>query len=194
MKLSIVIPTYNSPLLKRALDSIPYDEDLEVIVVDDGSTDDTMNLLKNYNVEVIHLEKNSGTGVARNIGLDHCKGEYTFGLDDDDFLYTDEFRRAMKQLDGTDLVYIDVKVNSGDTWNLNPSSRGVLCAFWSKFVRREFMGNLRCIDDHGKLNGDWYFTDELLKRRHTEKYTHIVAYHYNHPRVGSQLWKLHHDS
>ena len=41
MKLSIIIPVYNLPdLTKRALDSIPYDEDLEVIVVNDGSTDD----------------------------------------------------------------------------------------------------------------------------------------------------------
>ena len=195
MKLSIIIPTYNnSALLKRALDSIPFDEDLEVIVVNDGSTDDTKELLKNYNVKAVNFTENKGTRIARNTGMDLMSGEYMIHLDDDDYFHTDELRKAIKELDGTDLVYIDLTVNSGDVWELNPSSRLVLCAFWSKFVRTEFMGDLRSIDDEGRLDGDLYFTKDLIKMNPTEKYTHIVAYHYNHPRVGSQLWKKQHGS
>ena len=194
MKLSILIPIYNLPeLTRRCLDSIPYDEDIEVIAIDDCSTDD-MSFLKDYEdrAKILYNEKNLGTGTTRNMLLDLCQGDYIFGMDNDDYLLTENFRKAIKELDGTDMVYIDVRVNSGDVWRLNPSSRGVLCAFWSKFIRRDFTNGLRCIDDHGEFNGDWYFTDELLKRPHTEKYTNIVAYHYNFPRRNSLIWKKNH--
>lgn len=195
MKASIIIPTYNnSSLLKRGLDSIPFDEDLEVIVVDDNSSDDTLDVLKDYDVKVISLDENYGPNHARNIAMDHCTGDYIIGMDDDDYFYTDEFRKALKELDGTDFVFIDCKVNNGDVWGLNEDSKYVLWAFWTKFTRRDFIGDYRAPENVLKYAGDMLFFQELFKKPHTQKFTHLVAYHYNHPRVGSMLWKRDHDS
>ncbi|MBQ2658620.1 MAG: glycosyltransferase family 2 protein [Erysipelotrichaceae bacterium] len=190
MKLSIILPVYNLPnLTKRALDSIPFDEDLEVIVVNDGSTDD-MSFIKEYPVKYISYDENVNVGHARNIALNECRGEYIYGLDNDDYLYTEEFREAMKELDGTDMVFVNVKVNGGFVLELNEQNKHHYCAFWSKFVRRDLIGNTRCLE--AQELDDYYFNEEIMKKPHTEKYTGIVAYHYNFPREGSIIWKRNH--
>jgi len=84
---SIIIPTYNRrELLKRAIDSVLSQTiaDFEIIVVDDGSTDNTLEL-KNQYPDVIFLhQKNQGVSVARNRGIEYCNGRYVCFLDSDD--------------------------------------------------------------------------------------------------------------
>ncbi len=86
---SVSIPHYNSPvLLGRMLKSIPEREDIQLIVVDDGSSEENVNALKKLqhkNLELVLLEKNKGGGYARNIGLQHAKGEWFISVDADDF-------------------------------------------------------------------------------------------------------------
>ena len=184
------MPVYNLPdLTKRALDSIPFDEDLEVIVVNDASSEN-MDFIKDYPVKYISYEENKGCGHARNTALDLCQGEYIFGMDNDDFLYTDEFRKAMKELDGTDMVFINVMVNSGTVLYITPETKIHYCAFWSKFFKRELMGDTRCRE--AMMLDDYYFNLDIMNKPHTEKYTDIVAYHYNFPREGSIIWKRDH--
>lgn len=184
------MPVYNLPeLTKRALDSIPFDEDLEVIVVNDCSTDD-MSFLEKYPIKLITLETNKGCGYARKLAMDVASGEYLYGMDNDDYLYTDEFRRAMKELDGTDMVFVNQRVNGGYVFELSEDNKHHYCAFWSKFLRREFIGDLRPPEIN--LLDDYRFNEELMKRPHTEKYTGIVAYHYNFPREGSIMWRKDH--
>jgi glycosyltransferase involved in cell wall biosynthesis len=88
---SIVIPTYNrAPLLKVALDSVFYQKftDYEVIVVDDGSTDGTLEMLKSYGDKIkVLTQQNSGPGTARNLGAGVAKGEYLAFLDSDDIWF-----------------------------------------------------------------------------------------------------------
>lgn len=88
---SIIIPHYNIPdLLMRCLKSIPLSEDIQVIVVDDNSSD-TDTYLERYPelsrpyLEFIRTTKGGGAGYARNIGLDHAKGEWILFADADDF-------------------------------------------------------------------------------------------------------------
>lgn len=85
---SVIIPTYNrASLLKEALDSVFSQtfSDYEVIVVDDGSTDETLEILKSYGDKIQALtQKNSGPGAARNLGAEIAKGEYLAFLDSDD--------------------------------------------------------------------------------------------------------------
>ena len=88
---SIVIPTYNraSTLMKavRSVFAQSY-TDFEVIVVDDGSTDDTCAALAPFRERITYLEQgNAGPGAARNLGLDHAKGEYITFLDSDDLFF-----------------------------------------------------------------------------------------------------------
>lgn len=90
-KISVIIATYNTAdYLKECLDSIFYQtlKDIEVIVVDDGSTDNTALILKEYCKKYNNLvrlyQENQGAGIARNYGIICSKGEYMIFMDPDD--------------------------------------------------------------------------------------------------------------
>lgn len=104
IKLSIIIPVYNRETrIIKALDSIPIRDDIEVIVIDDCSTDGTMSVLESYDkypIIVLKNEVNSGPGIARNKGIDKAIGEYVTFLDSDDWLVTDNVSLFLDQYDG----------------------------------------------------------------------------------------------
>jgi glycosyltransferase involved in cell wall biosynthesis len=85
---SVIIPTYNrAQLCKKAVESALFQtyRDIEVIVVDDGSTDDTREVISNLDSRVHYLsQKNSGVSAARNLGMQSARGEFIAFLDSDD--------------------------------------------------------------------------------------------------------------
>jgi glycosyltransferase involved in cell wall biosynthesis len=84
--ISIVIPTYNSSRFMPALlDSVfkQVDDAVEVIIVDDCSTDDTIEIVKRYPTRVIQMEQNGGPAKARNRGVQEARGDIIFFLDSD---------------------------------------------------------------------------------------------------------------
>src|SRR5690242_20704176 len=86
-KVSLIIPTFNRPhLLPRAVASaLRAGSDVEVIVVDDASQDDTASVCRKLrNIEYVRLERNQGVAGARNAGLLASTSEYVAFLDDDD--------------------------------------------------------------------------------------------------------------
>jgi len=88
MNISVIIPTYNrAHALGRALDSVLAQSypAFEVIVVDDASTDETADLLANYQgIQIIKLTTNRGVSAARNAGIGQARGEWIALLDSDD--------------------------------------------------------------------------------------------------------------
>jgi glycosyltransferase involved in cell wall biosynthesis len=86
---SVIIPTYNrSDVVCRAIDSALTQtyKKLEVIVVDDGSTDETPATLKRYGDRIVSLvQQNAGPSVARNVGIRRSKGDIIAFLDSDDY-------------------------------------------------------------------------------------------------------------
>lgn len=95
MKISIIVPVYNTcNYLSRCLDSLVNQEiyqDIEIIVIDDGSTDESPEIIRKYakqytNIKPIFLPFNTGVSTARNIGLNTAKGEYIGFLDSDDYV------------------------------------------------------------------------------------------------------------
>lgn len=92
--ISVIIPVYNvKPYLEDAIESVIHQSytDIEIILIDDGSTDGSGEICDRYQkidsrIIVIHQE-NKGLSVARNVGLDLCKGEIISFLDSDDFFF-----------------------------------------------------------------------------------------------------------
>lgn len=108
--LSVVIPAYNAAgYIEKCLNTIINQniKDMEIIVIDDGSADGTLELLKQYktrysNVRVVSVTQNKGVSHARNIGLRIARGKYITFVDADDYLEADMYRTmlcAMKQYD-----------------------------------------------------------------------------------------------
>lgn len=192
IKISVIIPCYNQQdLVTKAMDSIPKRDDIEIIVIDDGSIDNTWDSLMEYrrqhediiNLIYLYNEENKGVAYTVNRGYDVAKGEYIVLLGSDDYFYTDKFEEIISELDGTDLVYFDLKVNNGDVWDVSDDSKYALCGS-VKFMRRDFVNKTRCPEN--KIWGeDVDFFNELLAKDPTEKFTHIIVKHYNYPRSGS---------
>ena len=93
-KISVIVPIYNDDrYLHECLDSIINQtfEDIEIICVNDGSTDESLNILKQYEsrdfrVKVISQE-NKGVGAARNAGIKISSGEYIYFIDADEIIW-----------------------------------------------------------------------------------------------------------
>lgn len=101
-RVSVIIPTYNrSRLLQLAVESAfaqTYRE-VEVIVVDDGSTDDTAEAMARYDGRFIYLRQaNQGVAAARNAGIQAASGDYLTCLDDDDLILPDKIERQVQLL------------------------------------------------------------------------------------------------
>ncbi len=101
---SVIIPVYNvRPYLREALDSVINQtyQNLEIIIVDDGSTDGSGEVCDEYKadsrVRVVHQE-NQGLSGARNTGLDHMTGEYVAFLDSDDAFHPDMVGTMMEAM------------------------------------------------------------------------------------------------
>lgn len=100
---SVVIPTYNrADRLEKAVRSVLEQtySNLEVIVVDDGSTDHTRQVIEEIQDLRLHYvwQKNSGACVARNYGVTQARGSYIAFHDSDDIWYPDKLEKQMKQL------------------------------------------------------------------------------------------------
>lgn len=111
--ISVIIPMYNSQLyIEECIRSVQLQtiKELEILVIDDGSTDDSRiiveNLQKNDERIVIYYQQNSGAGVARNTGINYAKGEYLSFLDSDDFFYQKDALEKMINACISNNVYI----------------------------------------------------------------------------------------
>lgn len=121
---SIIIPHKDIPnLLMRCLKSIPVSEDIQVIVVDDNSSDADTYLerypeLSRPYLEFIRTTKGGGAGYARNVGLGHAKGKWLLFADADDFYVDDMYDIIVSDVDSeADVIYFKKKSVSSDNIN-----------------------------------------------------------------------------
>lgn len=104
---SVVIPTYNrAHLISRALQSVLCQtfSDYEIVVVDDGSTDHTLEVIKAFQdtrIEYVRLERNRGPSLARNVGIQAARGEWIAFLDSDDEWLPRKLELQVARLEGT---------------------------------------------------------------------------------------------
>lgn len=137
IKISIIVPIYNTGIyLNKCIESLLNQtlRDIEIILVDDGSIDESGNICDRYaqndhRVKVIH-KKNEGVSIARNIGIKKAKGEYIGFIDSDDWIKLNMYENLYNYAknEKADIVFCDVttvyddKKNEPDTFtNLNKS-------------------------------------------------------------------------
>lgn len=131
---SVIVPAYNAvSYVPQCLDSLLSQsfKDIEIICIDDGSTDETLDLLRAYEqkdprVSVLK-QNNAGPGVARNNGIDAARGDYLYFLDADDFCHPDFLEKALQTAKETDADVVvcrfnlynqNVKVEISPAWTL----------------------------------------------------------------------------
>lgn len=153
MFLSIIIPIYNTEkyldeciqsLLKQDISA----EDYQIICVNDGSTDGSLNILQKYEAETSNIivvnQKNSGVCVARNAGIDIADGDYIWFIDSDDYIEKDILGNLMHKAysENYDRVifgnyyFIDGK-NSTEGMTVNTSWSDSIV--WRSIFKREFI-------------------------------------------------------
>lgn len=158
MKLSIIIPVYNEvKYIRRCLDSVYANEDVEVIVVDDGSNDGTSEILEEYKDRFTIKRKtktNFGVSWTRNVGLLEAEGDYVTFLDSDDEMSKGGIEKLLFAIDrgleeGHNIIQFNHWRANGEekstkfynhpglyTLNKLPQ-KWVLC--WNKLYRRDFL-------------------------------------------------------
>ncbi len=159
--ITVIVPVYNTaPYLRRCLDSVCGQTytNLEIICVNDGSTDDSASILAEYaardaRVKVIS-QPNAGLSAARNAALKVAMGEYVTGVDSDDYMEPIAYQEIMQLLRErpVDIACYGFLVEEGDKtipcriYDSVGYHRGsdveieeITCSFWSKLWRREFL-------------------------------------------------------
>ena len=103
-KISVIIPTYNrGHLILKSINSVLNQtyQNIEILIIDDGSTDNTENLIKdlhNDKIKYIKLKDNKGAAFARNIGILKASGKYVSFQDSDDFYHIDKLEKQYYNL------------------------------------------------------------------------------------------------
>ena len=130
-KISVIIPVYNvEKYLHQCLDSVINQtlNDIEIICINDGSTDSSLEILKDYKKKdkriIVIDQKNAGQSVARNAGLDIAKSNYILFIDSDDWIELDTLKNLYDVMmsENVDIVMSRFEVvaeNQTDSGNIN---------------------------------------------------------------------------
>lgn len=186
---SVVLPIYNvSDYLSECLDSVINQtyRNLEIICVDDGSTDNCLDIIKRYSVKddriVILEKKNGGLSSARNFGLKKAKGEYVYFLDSDDKISDDYIYNMIDALfkSGRDFdiicnttitkIWDDCKTKKNKVYLDNGvfnyisilGRKGYPFSVWSKIYKTSFLKQNNLSFKEGVIFEDFEFAYKIL--------------------------------
>jgi glycosyltransferase involved in cell wall biosynthesis len=182
-KISVIIPVYNTEkYLPQCLDSVLKQslQDIEVICVDDGSTDASLTILREYakkdNRISVFTQKNLHAGVARNLGMKHAHGKYLYFMDSDDWLEDNAFLKMYEkaEADQSDILNFsfygvrDEKKSPTticcikDEMNLDipvmAKCRILGATVWTKLFLRSFIESNHLQFEEGRASNDVYFS------------------------------------
>lgn len=202
--ITVIIPVYNTaPYLRKCLDSVcgqTYTH-LEIICVDDGSTDDSASILKEYaardaRIKVI-LQENQGVSVARNAALKIATGEYVTGVDSDDYLELNTYEWVISKWDAAaDVVCYGTLLEGGDedkkaqmeSWLRLPAAgwrkaedmkiEELNDCFWNKLWRREFLCSIGVVFPEGLRYEDSAFSHMAIPLAKDFFFVPEKLYHY----------------
>ncbi len=183
MKISVIIPAYNGEkYIAQCIENVLCQtyKDLEIIVVNDGSTDRTAEIAAGYPGVKLVSQQNQGLSVTRNNGAKVATGDYIHFLDVDDLLGRDYYERMVEALDpgvDVDMVFGGFVNEAQLDFSLSYSDRLLLVSLedkisvtnapqmgyaWRYLIRREFMEKAGLQFEPGRLIEDMPFTLEAV--------------------------------
>ena len=210
--ISIIVPCYNTEdYIEQCLDSLIHQsyKNLEIILVNDGSTDDTDAKIQPYlsddRIKYI-IQENKGLSGARNTGLDIMKGEYVCFVDSDDFLHKDYVKTLYENLIKTDadisicdflLYYDDAPVDIEtlpveETLDVKSRDEGMdyidtyglkYILAWNKLYKAYIFDNIRY--PLGKLHEDEFVAHHIFYKTNKSVFTSRKLYSYRQGRKDS---------
>jgi glycosyltransferase involved in cell wall biosynthesis len=193
---SIIITTYNyaqyvERAIRSALDQTIDNEQYEIIVVNDCSTDETTEVLQNYETEVriFNLEKNLGLAGARNFGIKKAKGQFVIFLDADDYIHKELIRlqkiflEENNTLDAVSVDYYLVDERGKHLKHVNAQENPIACGI---MFRKDFLYNIGLYDEGFRAR-----EEEDLRIRWVDKYNiyNIILPLYRYRMHDSNLTK-----
>ena len=180
-KVSIIVPVYNvEKYIEKCLDSLINQtiQDIEIIVVNDGSKDKSAEIVKKYQnkypEKIIYVEKeNGGLSDARNFGLPHAKGEYIAFLDSDDYIELDMYEKMYKlaKKENSDMVECDFyweypNKTKKDIGQIYTNKKEMLAkarvVAWNKLIKRSVLEEAKVQFPKGYRYEDVEFTYKLI--------------------------------
>ena len=199
--ISIIVPIYNaSKYLKKCLDSLVNQtkKELEFILINDGSTDDSESIIKSYEDDRIKYFKrsNHGIGKTRNFGINKSTGKYIMFLDSDDYLKTDACEVLYKRIEKEklDVVVCDFyrvnssvleeKINDFKNTSLKDNPKLLLdinLAPWNKIYRSDLIkdNKIKFVEDL-KYEDAPFVALALLKSKKIGKVNKALVYYRVH--------------
>ena len=193
---SLIITTYNyaqyvERAIRSALDQSLPDNQFEIIVVNDSSTDGTSTILENYSndVRVFNLQENLGLAGARNFGIKKAKGQFIIFLDADDYLHKETLRvqklflEENNNLDAVSVDYYLVDERGKHIEHVNANEKPIACGI---MFRKDFLFNIGLYDEGFRAR-----EEEDLRIRWNEKYNiyNIILPLYRYRMHDSNLTK-----
>lgn len=210
MFISVIVPVYNvEKYLDKCLESLlnQHYSDMEVVVVDDKSTDSSLNIAKKYekytNVKVISKDKNSGLSDTRNAGIEKSSGQYIMFLDSDDYVengFMAKIQEIIEKEDAPDIVYFGYCEEYEDTHNQlikygyvsakncsftgkkfaleELKKRNLYAAACFGVYKRTFITENQLYFESGILHEDELWTPRVILRANKVYTSDYVFYHY----------------
>lgn len=204
---SVIVPVYNvENYLTKCITSIRNQtyQNIEIIIVNDGSTDDSLKICKTQRkmdgrIKLIN-QKNAGLSKARNTGIDNANGDYVLFVDSDDYIHPrliEELIRPFyidKDIDLTICNYssnhISDRGNPVELWNQKEfwqnyyGKRYTACVVaWSKLYKKQLFTNGVCFDE-GTLHEDEYILPKIIDQCDLIAFVNKPLYFYS-VRLGS---------
>ena len=183
--ISVVVPLYNyACYIQENIESILGQSirDWEMIIVDDGSSDDPLSVIRPYlskKIQYIRLDKNKGYGNAKNVGIQASKGEYIVVLDADDLLTHRSLEYRLRRLESTEFLWAHAKAYE--------FSGPKLTTF--KYKRRKSIHRLEYILKTGDNKDLWKSIHAQTVMVHREVYEKVGLYEVSLRSMGDkEMW------
>lgn len=178
--ISLIVPIYNAAsYLPTCIESVfaQTESDWQLILVDDGSLDDSLSIAQAYakkdrRVEVF-AQSHAGQSQARNLGLSHAKGEYIAFVDADDYIDDDWCQRHLAEIGGVD--YVQSGYMSGQQARL-PRHRYQFTSPCMRLYRLQAIQEMQFTE--GMIYEDIIWSTELWLRNTTCRMIDYAGYHY----------------